>query len=85
MSTVFYYKGLTCEFDDSIPRLTIEGRKVPVAFTDSRFESTELPNKTTQTLRELAKIIVDKSARKKWSPISPPISPPRKRGQVYEL
>lgn len=30
MSDVLYYKGLTCEFDASVPRLTIEGGNVPV-------------------------------------------------------
>lgn len=61
MSDVIYYKGLTCECDSSIPRLTIEGRKVPVEIVDGLFHSTEPPNQKTKTLRELAEKVVDHS------------------------
>ena len=61
MSDVFYYKGLTCECDASVPRLTIEGRKVPVEKVDSLFHSPESPDDKTETLRKLVEKIVDQS------------------------
>jgi hypothetical protein len=61
MSEVFYHKGLTCECDAFAPRLTIEGRKVPVGSANGLFKSSELPGTTTQTLRELAETIVGQS------------------------
>ena len=61
MSDVFYYKGLTCECDASVPRLTIEGRKVPVEIVGSLFQSPESPDDKTETLRKLAEKIVDQS------------------------
>jgi len=61
MSNVFYCNGFTCESDASIPRLSIDGRKVPVSIVNGRFESSEPPHETTQTLRELAEKVIDQS------------------------
>ncbi len=61
MSDVIYYKGLTCECDSSVPRLTIEGRQVRVEIVDGLFHSAEPPKKKTTTLRELAEKVVDDS------------------------
>jgi hypothetical protein len=61
VSEAIYYKGLTIECDSSVPRLTIEGRKVPVELVNDLFISSELPNDKTKTLRELAQKVVDHS------------------------
>src|SRR6266513_6076650 len=65
MSDVTYYKGLTIECDSSLPGLKIEGRKVPVQTVNALFETSELPNEKTRTLRELAQSMVDHSPQLK--------------------
>jgi hypothetical protein len=59
---VFYHHGLTCEADDVLPLLRIEGRRVPVRLADGHWHSPELTGEPPGTLRTLAEKLVEQSA-----------------------
>lgn len=57
----FYHAALTIKFDPSIPRLTIEGREVPIEKVDGLFVSSELPGVKTEALFQLVREIIEQS------------------------
>lgn len=63
MSDATYYRGLTVEFDEALPRLTIEGQKIAVQKdADANQFSCDQTSYKTTTLLDLGKWIVDHSA-----------------------
>lgn len=61
MSQAFYHRGLTIEFDSSVPRLAVEGMQVPVKKVDELFVSGELPGVKAKTLFHLAQEVIEHS------------------------
>ena len=61
MADAFYHRGLSIEFDPSIPRLTIDGRKVPEEKVNEILIPSKQTNDKTEKLQHLAKSYIDNS------------------------
>lgn len=61
MSEAYYHKGLTIEYDEAVPRLTIEGVQIPVEKIDGLFVFSGLPGIKVKTLFQLAREVIENS------------------------
>lgn len=61
MSDAYCHKGLTIEFDVSVPRLTIEGREIPSERLTRLFDLSEPDSVKAEKLRQCGKDIIEGS------------------------